>query len=281
MCCNRSTLFFNYLNMSKDIVHKTTTLKSPIGRVWGKSKLAKDIVALFPEHKHYVEVFGWWLSVFFKKEPSKLETINDINDELINLWYIIITKPQSLSNALEHMLISRTIFNNIKLKKYIPKNDIERAAYFYYLISQSFWSKGDNFAMSAKSWRKPKNLWKNFFTWSERLKFVTIESMSFELLIEKYDSPDTFFYLDPPYYNYEQCYKSWFTKDQHLLLRDKLTKVQGKFLLSYNDHPEIRELYKGFNIRDSKEIEYTLWKNVHNVRKVVSELYISNYSNEW
>ena len=124
--------------MSKEIVHKTTTLKSPIGRVGGKSKLSKDIVKLFPEHKHYVEVFGGGLSVLFAKELSKLETINDINDELINLWYIIKTKPQSLSDTLNHMFVSRTIFNNIKMKKYKPKNDVERAAYFYYLISQSF-----------------------------------------------------------------------------------------------------------------------------------------------
>ena len=263
--------------MSKNIVVKTTRLKSPIWRVGWKSKLAKDIIQLFPEHKHYVEVFGWWLSVLFAKQPSKLETVNDINNDLVNLWEIIKNYPQSLSHQLNMLFVSRVIFNNIKLKKYTPRNHIEKAAYFYYLISQSFWSKGDNFAMSSKSWRKPKNLWKSFTKWTDRLKFVTIENMSFEKLLLKYDSKDTFFYLDPPYYNFENYYESWFEKSQHLLLRATLKNIQWKFLLSYNDCKEISELYKDFNISTSKDIEYTLWKNVHWQRKVVNELYITNY----
>jgi len=63
--------------------------------------------------------------------------------------------------------------------------------------------------MSSKAYRKPKNLYKNFTKWTQRLKYVTIEKMSFERLITTYDtSKDTFFYLDPPYYNYEKVYKS-------------------------------------------------------------------------
>ena len=263
--------------MSKDSVHKSTTLKSPLGWVWGKSKLSKEIISLFPQHTHYVEVFGWGLSVLFAKESSKLETINDINNDLINFWRIISTKPQSLSHHLNQLFVSRVIFNQIKLSKYKPKSDIQRAAYFYYLVTQSFWSKGTHFAMTSKAWRKPKNLWKDFTKWTKRLQFVTVENMSFEQLLLKYDSKDTFFYLDPPYYNFEKCYQSWFTKSQHLLLRATLKQIKGKFLLSYNDIPEIRELYKDYNIRNSKEITYTLWKDKNGNHKKVSELYISNY----
>jgi len=64
--------------------------------------------------------------------------INDINNDLINLWEIIKNYPQSLSHHLNQLFVSRAIFNNIKLKKYTPRNHIEKAAYFYYLISQSF-----------------------------------------------------------------------------------------------------------------------------------------------
>ena len=125
--------------MSKDIkVNSTTSLKSPIGRVGGKSKLSREIISLFPQHKHYVEVFGGGLSILFTKSGSKIETINDINNDLINLFEVIRDKPQSLSYCLNQMFVSRVMFNNIKLKKYIPKNNIERAAYFYYLTSQSF-----------------------------------------------------------------------------------------------------------------------------------------------
>ena len=274
---NKITLSLNYKNMNKVQVQKTSTLKSPIGRVGGKSKLSKEIVWLFPSHKHYVEVFGWWLSVFFAKEPSKLETVNDINNDLINLWQVIKNYPQSLSHYLNLLFVSRVIFNNIKASKYTPRNHIEKAAYFYYMIAQSFWSMRSHFAMNAKSWRKPKNLWKSFTKWSQRFKFVTIEKMSFKDILNKYDKEDVFFYLDPPYYEYEDYYTGWFNKSQHILLRDTLKNIKWKFLLSYNDCSEIRELYKGFHIRSTKEIAYTLWWNTKSKQKLVSELYISNY----
>jgi len=268
----------NVTSKGKSAKNSTTTLKSPIGRVGGKSKLSKEIITLFPIHKHYVEVFWGWLSVLFAKHRSKLETVNDINNDLVNLFEVIKNHPQTLSHYLNHMFVSRVIFNKIKLKKYIPSNNIERAAYFYYIISQSFWSSWNNFAMSSKAWRKPKNLWKSFTKWADRLKFVTIENMSFEKLIKTYDtSEDTFFYLDPPYYNFEKVYKSWFLKSQHILLRDSLKNIKWKFLLSYNDCPEIRKLYKDFNIKSSKQIEYTLWKNANGEHKKVTELYITNY----
>ena len=78
------------------------------------------------------------MSVLFAKQKSKLESVNDINSELINLFKIIRDKPESLSYVLEQMVISREVFEDIKTKKDAPSNDIRRAAYFYYLISQSF-----------------------------------------------------------------------------------------------------------------------------------------------
>ena len=72
----------------------TTKLKSPIGRIGWKSKLAKEIINLFPKHNHYIEVFGWWMSVLFSKQESKLETVNDINNDLVNLFETIKYHPQ-------------------------------------------------------------------------------------------------------------------------------------------------------------------------------------------
>jgi len=275
MSKDKTIIAFKKATSDKNI---TTTLKSPIGRIWWKSKLAKEIINLFPKHNHYIEVFGWWMSILFSKQESKIETVNDINNDLINLWQTIKYHPQTLSHYLYQLFTSREIFKNIKSWKYKPSHDIERAAFFYYLISQSFWSSWKHFAMSSKAGRKPKNLYKNFFKWTQRLKFVTIENMSFENLITKYDtSKDTFFYLDPPYYNFEKCYESGFKKELHILLRDTLKNIKGKFLLSYNDCEEIRELYKDFYIKSSKEISYTLWKNSKWEHKKVTELYISNY----
>ena len=165
-----------------------TKLKAPFGWVGGKTQLARDIIDLIPqEHKTYIEVFGGAGSVLYQKEPSKLEVFNDINSELINLHRAIRNNPQSLSMYLNDLLISREIFNDIKTKHLRGRNNIEKAAFYFYQLTQSFGSKGDNFAMAAKSGRKPKNIYRNFKLISERLKGVTIENMSFNKLIPLYD----------------------------------------------------------------------------------------------
>jgi len=86
----------------------------------------------------------------------------------------------------------------------------------------SFGSKGDNFAMSAKS-GKPRNIYKDFTKWSERLKMVTIENMDFEKLVINYDREETFFYFDPPYVGTESYYKN--KKAFDLILRMLELKV--------------------------------------------------------
>ena len=257
-----------------------TTLKAPFGWVGGKTKLAKDIIDLIPQdHNIYIEVFGGAGSVLYQKEPSKLEVFNDINSELINLHRAIRNNPQSLSMYLNDLFISREIFDDIKKRKLKPKNNIEAAAFYFYQLTQSFGSKGDNFAMSAKSGRKPKNIYRDFKKISDRLKGVTIENMSFSKLIPLYDKEDAFFYVDPPYVSTESYYKNTggFGIKEHEQLAELLSKVKGRFLLSYNDSVIVRELYKGFNIRPTKEIEYTLGKNMHGKNKSVREVFITNY----
>jgi len=256
---------------------KHNKLKAPFGWIGGKSKLADEIVSLIPEHSSYIEVFGGALSVLYRKQKSKIEIVNDINGELVNLHRIIRSNPQSLSDYLQQLLISRELFNDIKQKNLKPRNNIERAALYYYQLSMSFGSKGDNFAMPKS--RHPKDIYKDFRKWSQRLKFVSIENMSFQKLLLEYDRPSAFFYCDPPYFGTESYYKNTggFGKDEHILLRDTLANTQGKFLLSYNDDPFIRELYKEFNIKVTKKLDYTLGSNVHARRKSVREVFISNY----
>lgn len=242
--------------------------------------MAKDIIDLIPDnHSIYIEVFGVAASVLYQKQPSKLEVLNDINSELINLHRAIRNNPQSLSMFLNDLFISREIFDDIKKRKLKPKNNIERAAFYYYQLTQSFGSKGDNFAMAAKSGRKPKNIYRDFKKISDRLKGVTIENMSFSKLIPLYDKEDAFFYVYWPYVNTESYYKNTggFGIEKHEELADLLSNTKSKFLLSYNDCQLVRELYRGFNIRTTKEIEYTLGKNIHGKNKSVREVFITNY----
>jgi DNA adenine methylase len=103
--------------------------------------------------------------------------------------------------------------------------------------------------------------------------------MSFEKLIRTYDRDGALFYCDPPYYKTEKYYKNIgeFGEVEHRLLADTLKKIDGNFLVSYNDCEFIRELYKDFKIVESKEIDYTLGKNVQGKSKRVREIFIMNY----
>ena len=228
-----------------------------------------------PEHKSNIEVFGGALSVFYQKSASKIEVINDINDELINLHLCIRNKPQSLANVLNSMLISRKIFVMIKNKQIKPRNEIERAAFYFYLINTSFGSNMGQFAMSKQ--RVAKKLFRDFSLHTKRLRNVSIENKSFEYILKEYDYSEALFYLDPPYVGTENYYKNTvgFGLKEHELLNELLKNIKGKFMLSYNDCELIKELYKGFNIKDLK-VRYSLNNNVSK-RKESKELLIMNF----
>ena len=83
---------------------------------------------------------------------------------------------------------------------------------------------------------------------SKRLNGVVIEHKDFENLIKVYDRTGALFYCDPPYHSTEKFYDMPFTEDDHRRLRDVLSGIKGRFLLSYNDDDFVRELYKDFKI---------------------------------
>ena len=80
----------------------------------GKSRLAKTIIAKFPEHQCYVEVFAGGASVFFAKDPSKVEVLNDLDRELVTLYRAVKHHPEELFRQFKFSLISRSEFNREK-----------------------------------------------------------------------------------------------------------------------------------------------------------------------
>jgi len=108
-----------------------------------------------------------------------------------------------------------------------------------------------------------------------RLSRVYGENMDYAALVPRFDRPGTFFYLDPPYYGFEDYYGDGvFSKDDFVKIGNILTSIKGKFLLSINDVPEIRELFKGYYI----ESELTTYLGARaDKKKKVRELLISNY----
>jgi DNA adenine methylase len=250
--------------------------KAAFGWVGGKSLLADRIIAEFPEHKSYIEVFGGALNILYRKRRAKVEVVNDIYAELINLHLAIKRRPQSLQQYLNNMLVSREVFNKLLKKQITPRNNIERAAFYYYRMQLSFGSRGGNFAIHRRN-RSPKNIYKSFAAWHNRLKGVVVENMDFQKLIEAYDTPEALFYLDPPYFGTEDYYegskKGGFTMLEHERLASALDKIEGKFVLSYNDCEVVRHLYRTYNIKQL----HTSYGMCASKRVQAEELLITNF----
>lgn len=250
-------------------------LRPPITRVGGKSRLRKTIIKMLPEHTCYVELFfgaGW---VYFGKEPSKIEVINDIDKELINLFRMIKYHAPEIERMLKYEFSGRDIFEEYKNASLEYLTEIHRAVRFLYIITQSFGGKGQVYGYGTTTKPAPQIFYKDMLeNLKERLKNTYVENLSFEKIIDKYDRKHTFFFADPPYL--ETCgYGNSFGEKEHLILLDKLKNIQGKFLLTINDHEKVREWYKDFNIKEV-EVNYSVCRETKGRRKY-KELIITNY----
>lgn len=250
-------------------------MNSFIGWIGGKKALRNIIIEKFPkEFSSYIEVFGGagWILFAKEKRSSQVEVFNDLNSNLINLYRCIKYHSDELKKELSYLLTSREIFYDFKEQVDIRGlTDIQRAARYFYLIKISFGNGTKTFATSKKS---IDNTLEYFDNIKERLSGVIIENKDFKNLIEVYDKPKSLFYLDPPYHGTEKYYDSLFSEDDHIRLKNILDKIEGKFILSYNDDEFIRELYSNFRIEEV-ERNNTLSSKSNSER--YKELIIRNY----
>ena len=225
-------------------------MESFIGWIGGRRLLRKEILSRFPDPpvKRYIEVFGGAGWVLFAKDkvPGHLEVYNDINGDLVNLFRCVKYHCGELQRELDWLLTSREFFFDYVAQSNVQGfTDIQRAARFFYRIKVSFGCTQRTYATSGKS---VVNAVEYLAKVQERLRDVNIEHKDFADLIRVYDRAEALFYLDPPYVDTERYYDSPFCKEDHNRLRDVLGGIKGKFLLSYNDCPFIRELYEGYRI---------------------------------
>ena len=250
-------------------------LKPPIPRMGGKSRLRKTILERIPEHTCYVEPFfgaGW---VYFGKEPSKVEVINDIDKELINMFRMIKYHAPEIERVLEYEFSGRDMFEEYKHCTVEYLTEIQRAVRFLYLISQSFAGKGGTYGYGTNKGPAPQIFYQGVLSdIKERLRNTYVENKSFEDIIKRYDRPHSFFFCDPPYFE-TAGYGSEFGQKEHLLLRDTLADIKGKFMVTINDHTQVREWYKDFNVEEVK-VAYSVSKE-QKARKEYGELIITNY----
>lgn len=259
-------------------MHFGTQQKSPLAWLGGKSRLADRIIALIPPHTAYCEVFAGAAWVLFKKPESKVEIINDINHELITLYRCVKHHLPALVEQFRWMLVARDEFDRFLATPADTLTDIQRSARFYYLAKCAFGARINKPTFGIAASGAPRlNLRRLEEDLSEahlRLSRVFIESRPYQDVIERFDKPETFFYIDPPYWGCEGDYgKDLFSRDDFTRLADLLGCVKGKFILSLNDTPGVREVFANFRLE-----KVTTRYSVGAARnQVVGELLIMNF----
>lgn len=233
--------------------------RSPLaGWIGGKCRLANRIIPMFPDHVCYCEPFAGAAWLLMRKPESKVEVINDINRELISFYRVVQNHLEEFIRYFKWILVSRDEFDRLKKVKPETLTDIQRAARFYYLQQMCFGGRmDDNPAFGYAPTKGPKlNLLRIEENLSEahlRLAKVYIELLPYHEVIKRYDNAGTLFYIDPPYWDYENYYgKGVFCKEDFNRLATQLKHIEGKFVLSLNDRQEVRELFSDFHMEPVK-----------------------------
>ena len=232
---------------------RTTAVKSPLRWPGGKGRLARRIVDLLPPHKAYLETCCGGAAVFWLKprDASTAEILNDVDGALINFYWILHKSGRRLAREVDGMPYSRELFARQLAAK--PRSPFGRARRFWYLNRVAFGGKLATPAFGVSVIRRSNVLAARILTTLEetieRLRGVLFESIDVTRVLKLYDRPTTLFYVDPPFWGFTQDYVCVFDDADHNRLHEALAATRGTWLLSYNDCPHVRALYRGYRIR--------------------------------
>ena len=217
----------------------------------GKRRLAKHLIPLFPEHQCYVELFAGGAALFFlRPEKAKTEVLNDLNGGLINLYRVVQHHFDEFVRQFEWTLTSREVFARLQATPPESMTDIQRAARFFYLQHTAFGVKvTDQHFGTATTGRgfNAADIAGRLKAAQQRLGGVYIENEPWQRCFKRYDRPHTFFYADPPYWQ-TAGYPQDFGWEEYERLAEAMGSMQGKMMLSINDHPDITALFNSYRI---------------------------------
>lgn len=259
-------------------------MTTPITYYGGKQKLTKTILKVLPEHKLYAEPFLGGGAIFFAKEKSKVEVINDTNKELINFYKVVQEDFVSLEKHIRITLHSRDLHRKAKVIYANPDmfDPIRRAWAIWVMATQSFSSMLDGsfgYDISRNTTSKKIANKRDSFTeqYAIRLQDVQIESTDAIKIIQSRDSANSMFYLDPPYYNSDMGHYDGYTLDDFERLLKTASRIKGKFLLSSYPSPILSEFTKKHNWKQEQiKMDVTV-ANKCGKRKGKVEVLTANY----
>jgi DNA adenine methylase len=251
------------------------------GYIGGKRNLARRLVARIAAEPHhtYAEACVGMGGVFLRRTARPpAEVINDWSEDVATFFRILQRHYVAFMDMLRFQLTTRAGFDRLARTDPATLTDLERAARFLYLQRLAFGGKvaGRSFGVDAA---KPARfdvtkLGPMLEAIHERLAGVVVERLPWADFLDRYDRPGTLFFLDPPYFGCETDYgRGMFERGDFALMAARLATLKGRFLLTLNDHPEVRSTFSGFTI---EEVETTYSVGGGAKAKRVGELIISN-----
>ena len=239
----REALFENLETQSTPKTRDIVT-RAPFNYPGGKSRSVNKILARLPERTVYVEPFGGSGVILLNRLPSKLDVFNDIFSGVVCFYRCIrdVVKLERLIELMEHTIHSREEWVWCKETWQDESEEVERAFKWYYMVSYSFGGLSRNFGRSTSGagclGGKFRNRIKGLYKIHERFKRVQVENQDWERCISDYDSPETVFYLDPPYVDADTgVYKHILGHNDHRHLLDVIFSLQGFVAISGYSNP--------------------------------------------
>lgn len=240
------------------------SMNSPFRYAGGKFYARQLILDRLPIHDFYGEPFAGGGSIFFAKPKVKANTLNDIDENLINTYKHIRDFPEALAKIVSKEEPTKERHHYFK-NEYEPKDDLQRAVRWYYLnrtsysgimnMQNCYFGYGDKFSMRPENWTR------NIMRTSEKLQNVKLTNLDFVEVIE--NTPDGgFLFIDPPYYNADQdkFYTHAFKHDDHDRLAEVLEENSNriKFFITYDNCDEVVDLYEWAEYLEPAEWNYTI-----------------------
>lgn len=235
-----------FAEIDHDSVRETLT-RSPLNYMGSKTETLKQIIDIMPQGNLFVDVFGGSGAVTIARKPSKLDVFNDKHSGVSAFFMAVKTDYQLLVDHIRSMPHSREMFKwcQENVEKTIH-DTVLRGAMWYYIVQSSFAGRGAYWGRVTKPtspvYNKIYNNLELFGPLRDRFAKVQIENLDWRQLLQDYDSPETVFYLDPPYYN-SNVYKYNMSKSDHNEMCSRIMNLKGYVALSGFDN----EIYESYN----------------------------------
>ena len=248
--------------------------------IGGKNRLADWIQSHLPAHTTYVEPFGGSAAVLLNKPRSKVEVFNDKDGDVVNFFEVAREHPDKLAEFCRYVPFSEQLHSQWADEYFageFPADKVERAAKWLFLRYSQYAGKvstksgfkreaaqDEQGSWNARNWL---NVPERIGAVAERFGGVSVANEDYNTIVERYDSPETVFYVDPPYHGKEGLY---IERADHAELESVLQSIEGDAIVSYTDIPP--GLYEDWIV-----VEKTAHHSVASDGKTVDERLLMNF----